>query len=183
MFEDIVTERLILRDLRAGDAEFLVQYRAAPEVARYQSWQPESVAKLLVFFEELRGADPDAARGWYQIAIGLRPGGELIGDCGIHTFEDRRLAEIGITVAPRFQRRGYASEALRALMGYLFGTLGKHRVSASVDPRNAESMRLMQRVGFRQEGRLIESQWCRGEWADEVTFAMLAREWELRQRS
>ena len=106
MFQDIVTDRLILRDLGPADAEFLLLYRADPEVARYQSWEPASVDELRSYFEKLAGMDPDTPGAWYQLGIALRSGGELIGDCCIHTLDDPRLVGIGITVAPRFQCRG-----------------------------------------------------------------------------
>jgi RimJ/RimL family protein N-acetyltransferase len=178
MFHAIVTERLILRDLQPADAETLMRYRADPEVSRYQSWAPASADQFRSYLEELAGRGPDTPSAWYQIGVALRSTGELIGDCGIHIFEDRRLAEIGITLAPQFQYRGCATEALRGIVNYLFGELRKHRISASVDPRNIRSIRLMQRLGFRQEAHMIESLWFKGQWVDDVVFAMLAREWK-----
>jgi RimJ/RimL family protein N-acetyltransferase len=181
VFQDIVTDRLILRDLAPADAEFMMLYRAEPDVSRFQSWEPASLDQLRSYFEKLAGMDPDTPGAWYQIGIALRSDGRLIGDCGIHILDDPRLAEIGITVAPRFQRCGYATEALRALAGYLFGKLRKHRISASVDPRNTGSIRLMHRLAFRQEAHLVESLWFKGEWVDDIVFAMLAREWAAGQ--
>lgn len=178
MFQEIATGRLTLRDLQSGDAEAMLRYRSDPDVSRYQSWEPQSVERLRSYFEELSGRDPDTPGAWYQVALALRAGGELIGDVGIHILDDPRLAEIGITVAPRFQRRGYAAEAARAIVDYLFATLGKHRISASVDPRNVASMRLMQRLAFRQEAHMAQSLWLKGEWVDDVVFAMLASEWK-----
>ncbi|HUD99734.1 MAG TPA: GNAT family protein [Bryobacteraceae bacterium] len=183
VFQDIVTDRLILRDLGPVDAEFMLLYRSNPEVSRYQNWEPASVDQLRSYFEELTGMDPDTAGAWYQLGIVLRSGGGLIGDCGIHILDDPRQAEIGITVARRFQCRGYATEALRAIVGYLFGKLRKHRISASIDPRNTGSIRLMQRLGFRQEAHMIGSLWFKGQWVDDVVFAILAEEWAGEQQS
>ena len=183
VFQDIVTDRLILRDLGPADAEFMLLYRSDPGVSRYQSWEPASVDQLRSYFEELAGMDPDTPGAWYQLGIVLRSGGELIGDCGIHILDDPRQAEIGITVARQFQCHGYATEALRAIVGYLFGKLRKHRISASIDPRNIGSIRLMQRLGFRQEAHMIGSLWFKGQWVDDVVFAMLAREWAGDQQS
>jgi RimJ/RimL family protein N-acetyltransferase len=115
MFQDIVTDRLILRDLEPADAEIVFRYRSDPQVSRYQSWEPASAEMLRLYIEELAGKDPDTPGAWYQLGIATRSGGESIGDCGIHILDDPRLAEIGIAVAPRFQCRGYATEALRAV--------------------------------------------------------------------
>jgi RimJ/RimL family protein N-acetyltransferase len=160
MFQEIVTDRLVLRDLRACDAEIMFAYRSDTEVSRYQAWKPASAEELRRFFDDLAGRDPGTSGGWYQVGLALRATGELIGDCGIHSADDPLLAEIGITLAQRFQGHGYAGEALRAMVTYLFGMLRKHRIRASVDPRNERSLRLMERLGFRQEAHT----------ADEVIF-------------
>ena len=81
-------------------------------------------------------------------------------------------------MAPEFQNRGYATEAVRALLEYLFDTLGKHRVFGSVDPRNRSSIRLLQRVGMREEAHFVKSLWFKDEWVDDVIFAILASEWK-----
>jgi len=103
----------------------------------------------------------------------------LIGDCGFHVLEtEPHHSEIGIALAPEFQGRGYATEALRVLMNYLLVGLGKDRVFGSVDPRNVQSVRLLQRVGMRQEAHRVKGLWFKGEWVDDVIFAMTASEWK-----
>ncbi len=115
---------------------------------------------------------------WYQLGLFLRDSWELCGDCGIHVQEhDPRQVEIGIILAPAFHGRGLATEAVKAVMGYLFSQLGKHRVFGSVDPRNAPSMALLERVGMRKEAHFVKSLWFKGDWADDVIFAMLKREY------
>lgn len=64
---------------------------------------------------------------------------------------------------------------------YIFGTLGKHRVYGSVDPRNTASMALLERVGLRKEAHHRQSLWFKGEWADDVIYATLADEWPGRR--
>ena len=88
--------------------------------------------------------------------------------------------EFGITVAPSHQGQGYASEALHAVFGHLFGALGKHRVHASVDPRNDACIALLESVGMRREGHLRESLLVDGEWVDDLLYAVLRSEWEAR---
>jgi RimJ/RimL family protein N-acetyltransferase len=171
-------ERVVLRELRADDAETMFAYRSDPDVARYQSWDPGSADELRTFIDRLSHTRPFAPGAWHQLGIALRSTGELIGDCGVHVLAgEPRQAEFGITVAPALQGRGYASEALRALLAVLFDDLGKHRVYGSVDPRNGPSIALLRRAGFRQEAHLRESLWFKGEWADDMIFALLRREW------
>ena len=182
MTDQIVTERLVLRALRPDDAETMFAYRSDPEIKRYQGWDPNGLDDVRAFIAGHRLYEPFAPGSWRQFAIALRTGGTMIGDCGVHVPEDKpEQAEFGITVATAFQRRGYASETLRALLRLVFDTLGKHRVFASVDPRNAQSIALFERAGFRKEAHHVESSWLMGEWVDDVILAMLAREWRAVQ--
>lgn len=80
-------------------------------------------------------------------------------------------------MAPSAQGRGYATEALPALLGYLFEQRGKHRVAADCDARNMRSAALMARVGMRREAHHLRNSWEKGEWTDEYVYAMLASEW------
>ena len=158
-------------------------YRSDPEIMRYQGWEPESFDDVRAFIASLALDEPYAPGSWRQLAITLRDTGEQIGDCGIHIPDDKpEQAEFGITLATAFQRRGYASEALRALLRLVFDTLGKHRAFASIDPRNAPSIALFERAGFRKEAHHVESLWLMGEWVDDVIVAMLAREWRANER-
>ena len=134
--------------------------------------------ELRSFIESLSGIKPGI---WFQVGIAFRETGALIGDCGIRVADVSRAspgqAEIGITLAPAFQGRGLASEALQALLGYLFTGLGMHRVFGSVDPRNLASMRLLKSAGMRQEAHCVESYWSKGGWTDDAIFGILDREW------
>jgi RimJ/RimL family protein N-acetyltransferase len=182
MSRDIVTERLVLRELRADDAEAMFAYRSDPEIMRYQGWDLESLSDVRESIAEWSATEPYARGTWRQLAIALRATGELIGDCGVHVPDDKpEQAEFGITLATAFQRRGYALETIRALLRLAFGTLEKHRVFVSVDPRNAPSIALFERAGFRKEAHHVESLWLMGEWVDDVIFAMLRREWRAAQ--
>jgi RimJ/RimL family protein N-acetyltransferase len=177
-FKRIMTERVALRQLIATDAEKIFEYRTRPEVYRYQSWGIESKAEIESQIEGLAATEPGTPGPWYQIGIVLRLTGELIGDCGFHVAEtEPRQAEFGITLDPNYQRLGYATEALRAALDYLLIEMDKHRAFGSVDPRNLRSIKLMERVGMRKEAHFIRSLRFRGEWVDDVIFAMLASDW------
>jgi RimJ/RimL family protein N-acetyltransferase len=181
MFPEIITERLALRDLEANDGPRVFSYHRHPEVARFQSWGTESVDVVQTYIRSLAGVEPGEPGQWYQVGIFLLDGGKLIGDCGFRVLEsDPAQAEFGLTLAPEFQGKGYATEALHALLNYLFTALKKHRVFGSVDPRNVSSIRLQERVGMRKEAHFVKSLWFRGEWVDDVIYALLAEEWSVR---
>jgi RimJ/RimL family protein N-acetyltransferase len=181
MFQEISTERLLLRSLVVDDCENLFAYRSSPEIRQYQSWEPQSLDEVRSFIKNMSVVELNTP-GWHQVGIVIQGDeGCLIGDCGIHILEtDSRIVEIGITIAPLYQSKGYATEVLKALLDFLLVGLCKHRVFASVDPRNFPSMALMERLGMRKEGHFLQSIWFKGSWADDVVFAMLATEWRSR---
>ena len=177
---ELLTPRLRLDALGSGDAAALFAYRGDPDVARYQGWQPASLDEAAAWIDAL-AAEPMPGQ-WWQRAIRPRDSGELIGDLGLslpgldESGDERGSVELGITIAPARQGQGYAGEALRAALDWAFAR-GAHRVTASVDPRNTASVALLRSLGMRQEAHLRESCWLRGEWADDLVFALLAREW------
>ena len=184
-FTELVSDRIVLRRFQPADLDAFVAYRSVPEVARYQSWDaPYPRAKGEQMIADMAKLHPDTPDEWFQFAVALRRTNELVGDCGCRTStENGRQAEIGFTLAPAHQGKGYGTEAVRALLGYLFGARGMHRVSAGCDPRNTASARLMERVGMRREGHQVESYWSKGEWTDDLLYAILAHEWNQAGRS
>jgi RimJ/RimL family protein N-acetyltransferase len=126
-------------------------------------------------------AYPGAAGEWYQLALELKSSGDMVGDVGFQVLkEDHHQAEIGFTLDRAYQGQGYAGEAVRRLLVYLFEELALHRVRANCDPENTASSRLLERVGMRHEGRFVESLWFKGRWASEDWYAILRREWQAR---
>jgi RimJ/RimL family protein N-acetyltransferase len=176
---ELRTPRLILRRLRSDDLVVLCAYRSLPEVARFQSWDtfgPEDGARLIA---EQRCQEPNIPGTWLQLAIVREASGEMIGDCGLHFLkDDGRQVELGITLAPSYQGRGYATESLNGVIDSVFERLEKHRVTAVTDAENAAAAALFYRLGFRREAHFVENVWFKGRWGSEFTFALLRSEWE-----
>lgn len=179
MGPEILTERLRIDRLVPSDAPEMFEYRSDPAVCRYQSFEPSSLADIESFIEEVRQTAFNSPGTWFQFAVRQRDTGRLIGDLGVHFLEqERSQVEIGFTLSPLYQGQGFATEAVRALLSFLLCDCGKHRVFASVDPRNDSSLRLLRRVGMRQEAHFVEAVWFKGEWADDMIFGVLASEWQ-----
>ncbi|MBB3228276.1 RimJ/RimL family protein N-acetyltransferase [Luteibacter sp. Sphag1AF] len=172
------TPRLLLDSLTMDDAPMVLAYRGDPDISRYQGWKPQTIAEVEAFIADQHArafAQPD---GWNQLAIRDAASGELLGDFGIHfpaSGED--AIEFGLSLQHGAQGRGYALEAMRAVMGVAFTEWGYRRLVASVDPRNTASVALCRSLGLRQEAHHVESYFFRGEWVDDMVFALLAREW------
>jgi RimJ/RimL family protein N-acetyltransferase len=170
----ITAERLVLRRFRAADAETLAAYRSDPEVARYQSWTaPVAVAAAREMVARMAAGDP-ARPGWFQYAVERAADQAMIGDIGVERHENGMQAEIGFTLARAYQGKGYAAEAVRALLDHLFAVDGLHKVSAECDARNGASARLLERVGFVREGLRRQHTWIKGEWTDDLLYGLLA---------
>jgi len=177
MFRPIQTERLKFRNFVATDTPVLFTYRSHPDVARYQDWAPQSLHETARFIEDQQDVMMNTPGTWRQLGIALKNDNRLIGDCGIHFPSITPFqVEFGISLDPHYQGQGYATEALKGLFSFLFKDLGKHRIYGSADPRNTASTTLMERLGMRKEAHFVESYRFKGTWADDVIYAMLARE-------
>ena len=184
----ISTPRLILRDLTAADAPALFRYRSMPEVTKFQGWTPVATEDAVRFVEKEICHVMDQPDTWFQLGIFLRDGQILIGDMGLHFLgagdsgegnpRASDTVEIGITVAPDFQGKGFAAEAVGHGLKFLFEELGKEKVVASVDPLNEKSMDLMKRVGFHLEGIHKDACLFRGRWTDDAVFSMTRKQWK-----
>lgn len=171
-FARIETERLVLRRFAAGDAPAFAAYRGEPAVARYQSWdETYSVADAERMIASIAEIHPGEPGEWFQFAVADRATDTLVGDCALHVDgRDPRRAEIGYTLAPAHQGRGYATEAVAALVGYAFGTLGVERIQATADERNAPSIRVVERLGFEAVARVHTT--FKGERCVEETYEL-----------
>ncbi len=172
------SNRLILRQFSQQDVDAFYLYRSSPEVAKFQSWENYQYHDAEFFVNKQSKSVPNLPGTWFQFAIALVETNQLIGDCALHTLLDEpRIVEIGFTLAEEHQRNGYASEAVRALLSYIFNDLRKHKAIAFTDVRNEKSIRLLELVGMRKEGHLLENYMSKGHWVDEYQYSLLQSEW------
>lgn len=176
-FRPIQTERLLLRAHRPDDLEPLLAYYSDPEVARYIPWQPWSRAEA-----EEHLAKRLTRTGIHQrdstLAFVVEREERVIGDIVLWPADDTlERGEMGWAFHPAASGHGYATEAVRALIGVAFGTYRMRRVFAQLDARNTASARLCERVGMKQEAHLRQDCWAKGEWTDSLIYGLLASEW------
>jgi RimJ/RimL family protein N-acetyltransferase len=156
------TERLLLRRPAPADLEALFTILSDPPTMRYWSTPPH--------------ADREVTRGWLERTIAgghdevvVTLGGEVIGNAGFW-----RDPEVGFVLAPGHTGRGYAFEAVHALLVRAFEVRGLPVVTADVDPRNAASLRLLARLGFEETGRKAGTFQVGDELCDSVYLALTA---------
>jgi RimJ/RimL family protein N-acetyltransferase len=175
---NIITERLVLRGLILSDAAALLKYRSKREIYKFQNWKPHTLRDAEIFISEKIAKEPNIPDTWYQLGVILKETEELIGDIGIHFIDlEGKQAEIGYTLNPEYQGIGYASEAIKGVLAYLFNDLKKHRITASVDPINKKSIALLERIGMRKEAHFKKSIWFNEKWEDDIVYAILEEEW------
>ncbi|MDX8036543.1 GNAT family N-acetyltransferase [Lentzea sp. BCCO 10_0856] len=175
------TDRLLLRPFEPGDFDDLHAYRSNPEVCRYlygEAATPEESAERL---ERSLAMDELTEEGqWLVLAVVLDD--EVIGDVVLKwVSEQHRQGEVGYTLNPAHQGKGYAREAAEAMLKVGFEELELHRITAICDPRNEPSWRLMERLGMRREAHFRESEMFKGAWGDTYVYALLAEEYERAQ--
>jgi len=177
----VATDRLALRLMTSADVDDVHAWMSDPEVTRYLLHDPRERDDVAARVADYANARALAAVGDYlQLAVEL-PGGPVIGSIyfTISSVDDS-TGEIGWAFNSRHHGKGYALEAATAMLELAFGPLGLHRVYAELDPRNASSIALCERLGMRHEAHLLEHMWVKGEWTDTGIYALLAREWSAR---
>lgn len=172
------TERLILRGIKLSDAKSMFQYRSDPQIYQFQNWKPLTLQDVEDFICTKISKEANIPNTWYQLGIFTKEFNDLIGDIGIHFIESDNLqVEIGYTLSMEYQGRGYATEAVAAVINSMFNIFNKHRIIASVDPKNIKSIALLERIGMRKEAHFRKSIWFNEEWTDDIVYAILEEEW------
>ena len=174
---ELEAKRLILRSVKQEDKSEIFAYRKDAETNKYQGWIPEIISDVEEFINKIP-KEINLPDTWFQLVIIEKESNRIIGDVGIHFLgNDNMQCEIGCTLNKLFHNKGYATEALSAVIDYLFNELKKHRIITSIDPENESSIRLVERLGFRKEAHFIESLFINGKWVDDIVYALLSREW------
>jgi len=172
-FPTLTTPRLTLREMTLDDAEDHFRIRAHPEVMKYGASLPdtkvdEAIQRINVVREHLR-----AGTG-IRWAITDRASGAFLGSGGFWRWDKRHFrAEIGYELAYEHWGKGIMTEALRAMLPFGFEVMQLHSVEASIEPNNKGSARVLEKVGFRQEGYYRENFYLNGVFSDTAVFSLL----------
>ena len=165
-----------LRWLTDADVSALFTVFGDPEVTRYWGFAvlPDLASAAALLADIHREFFAGTLFQWGMEATG----GPLVGTCTLARLDPaNRRAELGFALGRAFWGRGYIAAALPAVLGFAFDRLGLHRVFADTDPRNAPSIRTLERQGFRREGVLREHYLVQGEPQDAIVYGLLRSEW------
>lgn len=146
----IRTSRLLLRELRESDFDDYAAMCADPEVMEYLGGTPMSASDAWRHMAMLMGHW--ALLGFGTWAVEESATGAFVGRIGLHYPHGWPERELGWTLARGYWGRGLAAEGCRAVLQYVFGTLGWERLISLIDPENSRSIALAERLGARPEG-------------------------------
>jgi len=172
---EIVTRRLLLRDVATEDEAALHALETDPAMNHYRGGGAPTAEEIRARFQSMldwQALDPRPA---YVLAVVLPTDGRLIGVVSL-TITSRELgqAELGYRLSPDQWGQGYAGEASGALVAFGFESLGLHRIYALCHPENASSRRVMEKLGMQYEGYLRQDFRNRdGSWRDSLLYAIL----------
>jgi [ribosomal protein S5]-alanine N-acetyltransferase len=167
--------QLRLRPYRLSDAADLFALYSDAMVTRYWSHAPwEKHQQAETYLTERMALETPAVYAW---AIADKASDRLIGTTTLFSLNGPQArAEVGYALHPDYQGRGLAQEALRTVLSYAFDVLQLERIEADIDPRNTASCRLVERLGFKQEG-LLRNRWrVNGEICDSAYYGLLKNE-------
>ncbi|MFY9783473.1 MAG: GNAT family protein [Acidimicrobiales bacterium] len=183
--QPITTSRLVLRRPRLEDLDDFVLIFEREDVTRYLYWEPrDRDTTLEILRTRVERSQELEKENVIHVAIERRAQPGVIGDFMLRWEEnEHRQGETGGSLHPDFHGLGYAAEIYGALLVLAFEKYHLHRVVGRCDGRNTASIRSLEKAGFHQEARLVENEFVKGEWTDEVIMALRRDEWEREHRT
>lgn len=171
------TERLLIRRFSPNDWQDLFEYLSQKDVVKYEPYG--------VFTEDASREEAiNRSKNESFWAVCLKDTGKLIGNIYL-SKQEFDTWELGYVFNKNYQGKGFATEAAKALLNYIFKNMGAHRVVAMCNPLNEPSWKLLERLGMRREGYLIKNIYFHIDnnnqpiWQDTYEYAILASDWEL----
>jgi RimJ/RimL family protein N-acetyltransferase len=177
----IETERLVLRVYEPTELDALHSLRNHEAAVRWLYDDPATIEDSRARLARRIGLTRFALTG-DGIGFAVEHGGVIVGDASLALASAEHLqGELGYIVHPDHQGRGYATEAAAAVLDLAFDVFGLHRVVGRVEPRNVASAGVLERLGMRREGLLVENELVKGEWQSEAIYALRQSQPRLRK--
>jgi [ribosomal protein S5]-alanine N-acetyltransferase len=177
---ELTTPRLHLREFSVDDLPAFREMDCIPEMHTYEREVPEE-AETIKTLDGFIKHQLEVPRTIYELAVNLRPRGKARGIIKLsRQWEAIREWEVGWAISPELWGHGYAREAAWHIINWAFQELRVHRIVAFCHADNAASVRVMEKLGMHQDGRLRETRWLGGKWCDEYVYSILEKEWRVK---
>ncbi|MBI4534134.1 MAG: GNAT family N-acetyltransferase [Candidatus Melainabacteria bacterium] len=198
------TKRLLLREFVFDDWIAVHSYASDPEVVRFMVWGPNTEDNTKQFIKDMLDWQIEQPRKVFDFAVQTKVNASLIGSCGVHvtrtisegssqsialatrtdynvhpsSFTQGKHAAMGYCFSKDIWGQGYATEAAGALIRFGFEQLGLHKIFATCDVENKGSARVLEKIGMKREGHLLEDVKIKGRWRDSYLYAVTNTEWQ-----
>ena len=169
------TKRLHLRRFNQNDRHDLYAYLSNPETVKYEPYPPITIEQSEVWASHYADSED-------YTAICLPENGKVIGQVFL-AERSQQSFELGYMLDPAYQQKGYAIEAVTAILNEAFHHRQAHRVYSYCHTQNKPSLRLLKKLGMRKEGRLMQNLCFENAetgsktWQDTYLYAILKEEW------
>jgi RimJ/RimL family protein N-acetyltransferase len=174
----LMTERLLIRPLTPDDLDRHHALFSDRDVVRYLYFGPFDRAAAQEHLERRSVVELPSEGGWINFGVEVQGEGVLIGELAMGFISAGHAHyEVGYVFDAAYEGHGYATEGAAMIVELAFAGLGAHRVSGRLDARNERSARVLERLGMRREAHFFENEFVKGEWTDELVYAVLEPEW------
>jgi RimJ/RimL family protein N-acetyltransferase len=174
----LATERLLIRALTPDDLERHYTMFSDPDIVRYLYFGPFDHAAAEEHLARRSMVELPSEGGWINFGVEVKGEGVLIGELAMGFISAAHAHyEVGYVFDAAYEGHGYATEGAAMIVELAFAGLGAHRVSGRLDARNVPSARVLERLGMRREALFVENEFVKGEWTDELVYAILESEW------
>jgi len=174
-FKNLNTERLHFRRLTTVDAKEILALRGNSEAMKYIP-RPlvknlnDALAHIQMINDKI---DSNIGINW---GISIKNSEKIIGVIGHYRIQPENYrSEIGYMLLPEYHGKGFATEAIKAIIEFGFKEMNLHSIEAVIDPRNIASEKVLQKCGFLKEAHLIENEYYEGKFWDSVIYSLLKR--------
>jgi [ribosomal protein S5]-alanine N-acetyltransferase len=173
-FPQLVTERLLLREITPDDTAQLFRLRTDAVVLIYLDRAPlQSPAEAELLINKISSDTAQNEGITWAVALKSEPD-KLIGTAGLwRIIKEHYRAEIGYAILPEYGRQGYMKEAVNAMINYAFATLNLHSLEANINPANKASEKLLLKCGFEKEAYFRQNYYYDGAFLDSVIYSLI----------
>jgi [ribosomal protein S5]-alanine N-acetyltransferase len=174
-FQNLESERLLLRRLNADDVKEVLELRGNPEVMKYVprpliQTNEQALAHIALIEDKIV---TNLGINW---AITLKGSPKMIGIIGHYKIQPENYrSEIGYMILPQYHGKGITTEAVKIVVQYGFDNLQLHSIEAIIDPENTASEKVLQKNGFVKEAHILENEFYEGKFLDTVIYSLLKR--------
>ncbi len=169
------TQRLILREYVPEDWEAVHVYGSVPEFSQYEMWGPNTLEDTKSFIAETITQSQATPQYQFNFAVHLKSEDYLIGGCGIRRVtQESNIANLGWAINPKYQGKGFATEAAKASIDFGFNELNLALIYATCDTRNIASYKVMDKLGMKRVGHMIGDRKIDGVILDSYRYEILS---------